>query len=224
MIAAVLASTLLVGGLRQDEEVIGRLGQAVADCKMYQDMDVDSKVLSSARAFQYLVVRDASSPDWKKILLINQTLAYVRRQDIVLLPYNVTVKTFEETAAAKDAPAPETRIAPTKKISLSYVVGRYRTEPALLAAYIPNPSEDEIEKFGTKVRLSSNRTFTIEASGTKWSGTYTFNGEEARLFLSVTHRDGKKAKSEATLIALVRTNGVKKYLAIPDLMMWFEKY
>lgn len=72
-------------------KVIGRLGQAVDDIKMYVSMNSKSRVISRAKAFQYLVISDSTNTSWKKVLLVNNRYAFVPTTNVAVLPYNVTV-------------------------------------------------------------------------------------------------------------------------------------
>lgn len=72
-------------------KVIGRLGQAVQNIQMRSSMSSKARVISRAKAFQYLVINDAGNSAWKKILLVNGRYAFVKSDDVAILPYNVTV-------------------------------------------------------------------------------------------------------------------------------------
>lgn len=72
-------------------KVIGKLGQAVEDVKMYLSMNTSSRVVSRAKAFQYLVVSSASNSKWKKVLLSNNRYGFIPADNVALLPYDVTV-------------------------------------------------------------------------------------------------------------------------------------
>jgi cell wall-associated NlpC family hydrolase len=72
-------------------KVIGRLGQAVANVKMRVSMSSKARVISTAKAFQYLVINDSGYNAWKKVLLVDGRNAFIASDQVAVLPYDVTV-------------------------------------------------------------------------------------------------------------------------------------
>lgn len=68
---------------------VGRLGQSVADTKIYSNMNTNATVLWNLKSFQYLVVNDSKYDKWLAVLLQNGRTGYVLRDAVAELPYDV---------------------------------------------------------------------------------------------------------------------------------------
>lgn len=86
----------------QDKIVLGKLGQAVAETKIYKNTDTKSHVYYTVKEFEYLVVNPTKWTKWTQVLLTNGKSGYVLSEHIATLPYNVTAPRPEGTASRSD--------------------------------------------------------------------------------------------------------------------------
>ncbi|MBA4292049.1 hypothetical protein C0431_03670 [bacterium] len=79
---------------------VGRLGQSVAETKIYSNMNTKASVLWSLKPFQYLVVNDAKYDKWLAVLLQNGRTGYILKEAVAQLPYDVELpKDFKFSAS-----------------------------------------------------------------------------------------------------------------------------
>jgi uncharacterized protein YgiM (DUF1202 family) len=220
----VVATLILSVGLDQERTSIGILGQSTEECKIYASMDEDSEILWSLKAYQYITINKTMSEKWYGVLLQNGKTGFIPKKSVTELPYEVEVpknyKFHEKSLEAERA----SRILPRSEINLAYFTGTYRTEKREVEEKLPNASREEVDLLLNKFVFKSNRTFTATMSGDKFSGTFTFNGKESRLFLTVTHANGKKLYSSQLVAGLVKTNGKRKFVHLTGIDVWLEKY
>jgi hypothetical protein len=70
--------------------ILGNLGQAIEEIKIYAKPDVESHVYYTTAQFEYLVVNTTDDPEWLGILLTNGKTGYSKFDGIATLPYRVT--------------------------------------------------------------------------------------------------------------------------------------
>jgi hypothetical protein len=89
VLIALLASSLAMAA----ENVVGKLGQTIEPVSIRVKMDDNARVLYTAKAFEYLVIRDTDYRKWFKVVMSDGSAGYVHSESIAPLPYNVTYKT-----------------------------------------------------------------------------------------------------------------------------------
>ena len=199
------------------------MGQTISEGAVHVAPDETSRVYSRVKRYQYLVINTTDSEAWLSVVMSNGSTGYIRSTIVVRLPRTVTVN---QAQSVNDVPLSDRRrkrISPIDEIPLGYVVGRYRTESREISQFLPGASEDEINLFGTKLELRSNKTFTAMIGSTSFGGTFTFNGKAKRLILVVDTVNGKKDKSPENWLATILTDGIRKYLLIDEHELWLEK-
>jgi cell wall-associated NlpC family hydrolase len=72
--------------------VIGKLGQAVETAPIRATTSPRSRVYSTAKKFQYLVIQSSDKPGWLRVVLQNGRLGYIHAEAVARLPYDVRVK------------------------------------------------------------------------------------------------------------------------------------
>jgi len=70
---------------------IGRLGQSVAETKIYSNMNPKASVLWNLKPYQYLVINDAKYEKWLAVLLSNGKTGYIMKDAVAELPYMVEI-------------------------------------------------------------------------------------------------------------------------------------
>lgn len=70
---------------------IGRLGQSVAETKIYSNMSTKATVLWKLKSYQYLVINDAKYDKWLAVLLQNGKTGYIMKEAVAELPYMVEI-------------------------------------------------------------------------------------------------------------------------------------
>lgn len=105
--------------------VIGSLGQAVKETKIYQSASPRSRVFSNVKAYQYLVIRPGSVEEWHRVVLRNGQLGYISANDVAVLPYEVT-SPAKATGKTASAPAPSPNgVNEMLQYSFNYVGTKY---------------------------------------------------------------------------------------------------
>lgn len=78
---------------------IGRLGQSIADTKIYSNMNTKASVLWTLKPYAYLVVNDSKYEKWLAVLLQNGKTGYILKEAVAELPYDVEIpKDFKFTS------------------------------------------------------------------------------------------------------------------------------
>lgn len=75
---------------KSDRITIGTLAQTIERIPIYQERNIESKILSHAEAFQYICVA-SEDEEWVSIVLVNGKLGWALKESIAMLPYNVQV-------------------------------------------------------------------------------------------------------------------------------------
>ena len=70
--------------------VIGKLGQALQEADIYSRPSSRSHVYYRVKAYQYLVIRDARSASYYKVVLQTGACGYILASEVAQLPYSVT--------------------------------------------------------------------------------------------------------------------------------------
>ncbi len=78
-------------GTSTDKITIGKLGQTVEATNILGNMDDSAKVLSKAKAFQYVVIQKTKYEKWYGVVLVNGKTGYVLAEKVAELPYDVQV-------------------------------------------------------------------------------------------------------------------------------------
>ena len=73
-------------------KVLGRYAQTTDQAKIYATPNSRSKVYYTAKPFEYLCVNWGPTGEWMKVLMSNGVQAYVKKDMVALLPYEVTTK------------------------------------------------------------------------------------------------------------------------------------
>ncbi len=73
-----------------ERRVLGELGQAIQETKIYAKTATNSRVYSTAKQFQYLVVKELETPNWVGVVLVNGQMGYIPSKSVAVLPYEVT--------------------------------------------------------------------------------------------------------------------------------------
>ena len=84
----------------QPTKVIGRLGQAVEELRIYASMNTRARVYSRVPAFQHLVVNTTRYDRWVAITMVNGIKGFALSEKVALLPYEVTVPASSRTAGS----------------------------------------------------------------------------------------------------------------------------
>ncbi|MFM9873683.1 MAG: hypothetical protein ACKVQS_09500 [Fimbriimonadaceae bacterium] len=220
----VVAALILSAELDQERISVGILGQSIEECKIYSSMDENSKILWHLKAYQDIIINKTMSEKWYGVLLQNGKTGFILKKSVAEFPYEVELpknyKFHEKSLETERA----SRILPRSEINLAYLTGTYRTEKREVEEMLPNASKEEVDLLLNKFVFKSNRTFTATMSGDKFSGTFSFNGKESRLFLTVTHANGKKLYNSQLVAGFVKTNGKRKFVHLTGVDVWLEKY
>ena len=75
----------------EDKVTIGKLGQAIEEAPIRNNMDSNARVLSKAKAFQYLVINKSKFDAWYEVVLVNGRKGYIKAEQVAELPYDVQV-------------------------------------------------------------------------------------------------------------------------------------
>jgi hypothetical protein len=70
--------------------VLGKLGQVTEVTRIHAAPNTRSRVFYRARAFEYIVLRDAERQGWFRVLMSNGLWGYIQADTVARLPYNVT--------------------------------------------------------------------------------------------------------------------------------------
>ena len=70
---------------------IGKLGQAIEGVEIRNNMDSKARVLSKAKAFQYLVINPTKYEQWYSVVLVNGRKGYIQADKVAELPYDVQI-------------------------------------------------------------------------------------------------------------------------------------
>jgi len=74
-------------------KVLGRYAQTTGQAKIYASPSTRARVFYTAKPFEYLCVNWGPNGDWMKVLMSNGVHAFVKKEQVALLPYEVTTKT-----------------------------------------------------------------------------------------------------------------------------------
>lgn len=105
--------------------VIGHLGQAVSDTKIYQSASPRSRVFSNVKAYQYLVIRPATVENWHRVVLRNGQLGYISADDVAVLPYEVTSAQTNPNRPSASAGGSPNGVNELLEYSFNYIGTRY---------------------------------------------------------------------------------------------------
>lgn len=87
-----IGATSYAQGTREGEKVtIGKLGQAIEAASIRSNMDDKARVLSKAKAYQYLVINKTKYEQWYAVVLVNGKQGYIPAEKVAELPYDVQV-------------------------------------------------------------------------------------------------------------------------------------
>ena len=81
--------------------VLGRMGQTTLEADIYAAPNMRSRVFYHARAFEYLVVKEAKEAKWLLVLLRTGVYGYISKSSIAILPYEVTSKGRNDRAGTR---------------------------------------------------------------------------------------------------------------------------
>ncbi|MFM9872186.1 MAG: C40 family peptidase [Fimbriimonadaceae bacterium] len=83
---------------------IGRLGQSIAETKIYSNMSTKASVLWKLKSYQYLVINDAKYDKWLAVLLQNGKTGYIMKEAVAELPYMVEIPKDYKFGRTKQTP------------------------------------------------------------------------------------------------------------------------
>jgi cell wall-associated NlpC family hydrolase len=87
---SILALLILCLPALAEKVVIGKLGQALNDAKIYSRASMRAHVYYHVKAYEYLVLRESSYEGFYRVVLANGGMGYVPVADVARLPYDVT--------------------------------------------------------------------------------------------------------------------------------------
>lgn len=87
---------------------IGRLGQTVQAVEIRSNMDKNARVLSRAKAFQYVVINDTKFDAWKAVVLVNGRKGYIPAELVAELPYDVQIPKNHQLTSRSGTRVPTT--------------------------------------------------------------------------------------------------------------------
>lgn len=127
---AMLASMVSAQSSSEDKITIGKLGQSIEAVDIRVNMDSRAKVLSKAKAFQYLVIQKTKFDAWYGVVLVNGKVGYVPAEKVAELPYDVQVPKNMPRLTSRTGTATGSRVSNSDKDamlqeSLKYIGTKY---------------------------------------------------------------------------------------------------
>jgi cell wall-associated NlpC family hydrolase len=100
LLSILLLVVLSTGAFADNKVVLGKLGQALEETKIYSKPNNTSRVYYKVKPYQYLVIREGNNK-YHKVLLQNGQYGYVAASVVARLPYDVTA---DSRAPSRSAP------------------------------------------------------------------------------------------------------------------------
>ncbi|HZH99068.1 MAG TPA: C40 family peptidase [Fimbriimonadaceae bacterium] len=99
LISILIVAVLSVSALAENKVVLGKLGQALEETKIFSKPSSSSRVYYKVKPYQYLVIKDGTEK-YHKVLLQNGQYGFVNADVVARLPYDVTADTRAPSSRA----------------------------------------------------------------------------------------------------------------------------
>lgn len=108
-----------------EKVVLGKLGQALQESAIYSRPSTEARVYYHVKAYEYLVLQNAPSSSYYRVLLQNGSYGYVPAGQVAKLPYDVTADRGEPTGTRGAALSSRSRAA-VARYSLNFAGTPYK--------------------------------------------------------------------------------------------------